>query len=456
MRGSVITQPAKLALITLALILSVLPAPARAEHRVALLIGNSDYRDQTLALPEQDISHVAAALQTQGFRTEQATDLTQQRMYEVLEQFLESAPINGTALVYFTGRFTGPANHPGSTTAGLLGTDGNAISLTELMNWFGLHAATCCNVFLLDPRGESELLPESVTLSPETFDGLFENALPADSLLGLTKRSEGDTHKLVFAADESPTLQAFLEDACVWTRSSRPGSLFPTAPSRAVSPPSEFPGAADPGDEWVSPDGTVFCFCAAKNEMRGFWIGKYEVTRGKWAVPGLFVAGSKKNHPITGQQTAEVIKRLADLTNRARRAGRLPTDWEYALPTPQQWEHAARAAALGDRYFQDDQLALHANFADRSLLDTGQADYLYALATLDDHHAGLAPVGSYLPNAWGIHDIYGNVWELTHQGVLCGGGWISLPEYCRAGVRKPPLKYPSDYVGFRIVLRPIP
>jgi formylglycine-generating enzyme required for sulfatase activity len=150
-----------------------------------------------------------------------------------------------------------------------------------------------------------------------------------------------------------------------------------------------------------------------------------------------------------------VLARLASLTSAERTAGRLPADWQYGLPSPAQWEHAARAGSTGDRYFEDTELARHANFADKSLFDTAQDDYLYADASLNDGTVELAPVGTYLPNAWGIHDVYGNVWEQTDTGVLCGGSWVSLPDYCRATVRKPPLKFPTDYVGLRIVIRPV-
>jgi formylglycine-generating enzyme required for sulfatase activity len=142
------------------------------------------------------------------------------------------------------------------------------------------------------------------------------------------------------------------------------------------------------------------------------------------------------------------------LTASERNAGRLPADWEYALPSPEQWEHAARAGTQGERYFADAALVRHANFADRSLLETEDDFYLYADGNLNDGAAQLAPVGSYLSNAWGLHDVYGNVWELTDSGVLCGGGWTSPPGYCRASVRKPALQFPADYVGLRIVVRP--
>ena len=150
-----------------------------------------------------------------------------------------------------------------------------------------------------------------------------------------------------------------------------------------------------------------------------------------------------------------MLARLAALTSAERTAGRLPADWQYGLPSPEQWEHAARAGSTGDRYFEDTELARHANFADKSLFDTAQDDYLYADASLNDGTVELAPVGTYLPNRWGIHDVYGNVWEQTDTGVLCGGSWVSLPDYCRATVRKPPLKFPTDYVGLRIVIRPV-
>src|SRR5688500_17809728 len=87
------------------------------------------------------------------------------------------------------------------------------------------------------------------------------------------------------------------------------------------------------------------------------------------------------------------------LTERARRAGALPAGWTCRLPTEAQWEYACRAGtttatAFGDRLDRAD-----ANFGGAPL--NGGAD---------GPAAGRAtPVRSFRPNAWGLHDMHGNV-----------------------------------------------
>ncbi|MGC5037545.1 formylglycine-generating enzyme family protein [Streptomyces sp. DT190] len=119
-------------------------------------------------------------------------------------------------------------------------------------------------------------------------------------------------------------------------------------------------------------------------------------------------------------------------------------DWDtsadgYRLPTEAEWEHACRAGSTGPRYGRLDEIAWY----------RGNAD--------DTVH----PVGGKEPNAWGLHDMLGNVWDWcwdlydpevygTYR-VLRGGGWSDEHWSCRASVRR--RSHPTfriDDVGFRV------
>jgi formylglycine-generating enzyme required for sulfatase activity len=111
----------------------------------------------------------------------------------------------------------------------------------------------------------------------------------------------------------------------------------------------------------------------------------------------------------------------------------------YRLPTEAEWEHACRAGTTGARYGELEDLAWYrAN----------------ARGTTHD-------VGAKQPNAWGFHDMLGNVWEWCwdlYDGdlygsyrVLRGGGWADEHYSCRASVRRG--SHPTfaiDDVGFRV------
>jgi formylglycine-generating enzyme len=112
----------------------------------------------------------------------------------------------------------------------------------------------------------------------------------------------------------------------------------------------------------------------------------------------------------------------------------------YRLPTEAEWEHACRAGTTGPRYGDLGDVAWYRGNSDERLHE----------------------VGGKQPNAWGLHDMLGNVWEWcwdlydpevygTYR-VLRGGGWFDEHWSCRASVRRrshPTLRL--DDVGFRIV-----
>src|SRR5262249_10780197 len=109
----------------------------------------------------------------------------------------------------------------------------------------------------------------------------------------------------------------------------------------------------------------------------------------------------------------------------------------YRLPTEAEWEYAARAGSNGRYHNGDDpeKLVEVANVPDRTFLD----DYArnnpnkplgYATVKGSDGHAGPAPVGSYEPNAWGLYDVHGNVWEWCED-------WYAADAYSGKGTTDP-------------------
>ena len=111
----------------------------------------------------------------------------------------------------------------------------------------------------------------------------------------------------------------------------------------------------------------------------------------------------------------------------------------YRLPTEAEWERACRAETTGPRYGELDEVAWHRK-------NSGERPH---------------PVGQKQPNAWGIYDMLGNVWEWCWDlydadvygsyRVLRGGGWFDEHWSCRASVRRRSHPtFATDDLGFRV------
>ena len=190
---------------------------------------------------------------------------------------------------------------------------------------------------------------------------------------------------------------------------------------------------------------------------REFYIGKYEVTQAQWKV--LMGANPSEFQKCGGDCPVENIKWL-EVKTFIKKLNEKKDGYQYRLPSEAEWEYAARAQTTTKHFWGDD--------AERKLWR------FYA------HHVELSPakVGSYLPNAFGLYDMSGNVWEMCEdvwrrdfsnptddaspnmQGdadfrVGKGGSWGESSNELRSGRRNDIYVESVNYaVGFRVVAVP--
>lgn len=181
-----------------------------------------------------------------------------------------------------------------------------------------------------------------------------------------------------------------------------------------------------------------------------------------WRNPG-FEQGD--DHPVTCVNREDVREYLRWLN--------LKTGKSYRLPSEAEWEYAARAGTTAVRHWGDtpQDACAYANVADLSLDDMFAR---WALHDCNDGHAYTAPVGSFRPNAFGLHDVLGNVWEWTadcwhesyagapidgsvREGGDCsryarrGGSWNSMAKDVRSGNRsRRDGTLRNNAIGFRV------
>ena len=161
--------------------------------------------------------------------------------------------------------------------------------------------------------------------------------------------------------------------------------------------------------------------------------------------PGSDIAG-REDHPVV--QVA-----FEDAAAYAAWAGK-------ELPTEAEWEFAARGGLDGAEFAWGDDLTPGGTH----LANTWQGPFP-AIDIGEDGHQGLAPVGCYEPNGYGLYDMAGNVWEWTstpfdaggNTGTIRGGSYLCAPSYCarfRPAARQPQeWDFSASHIGFRTIER---
>ena len=172
---------------------------------------------------------------------------------------------------------------------------------------------------------------------------------------------------------------------------------------------------------------------ASQNQKIGsFAIGKYPITQAQYEAVMETNPSRFQNNPqnpvekVSWDDAQAFCQKLSQITGKT-----------YRLPTEAEWEYACRAGTNTNYYFGDDANQL------------GDYAWYYANSQGTTH-----PVGQKKPNAWGLYDIYGNVWEWCQKDLsMRGGSFCFYPNNCRSTTRYSSIR-PSfhDYdIGFRVV-----
>ncbi len=496
-------------------------------HRKALLIGNAKYDGFTLPGVGKSLDALEVALQQQGFEVIRHENLDEKKLKEVAESFPQSVPTNGVALIYYQGLGAnvtrlGKRYNLLRPIGVSIKNEGDyrsrALSLDKLLELLREKSGATRSLVLLDACWQS---PVKIDRPDNIQAGLSEFETQAGEVVMFAAGS-GKSIPAPAKDVPSPMAQAITKhlakfnassaDACTTIANDLNQAWFAAGDKAGIGAPSRFPVANKlrdgkaPGEGFVNSIGMTFRWCppgkftmgsresdnsATRDRQpvdvvltQGFWMGEHEVTqREHYAVtrknpPRGFTEST--NTPYWGvTESKHITDFCKKLTEIERKAGRLPDGWMYVAPTEAEWEYACRAGASTRFCFGDDAALLgkYGNFADRTLWSSNP-DYNWAdRKSADGVAEALAPVGSYLPNAWGIRDMHGNVAEIVADHLVTprkggtdplvrlekngvtqtrGGAWCSVPLYCESSFRNALTSRDKlNFVGFRIAIKKV-
>jgi formylglycine-generating enzyme required for sulfatase activity len=283
--------------------------------------------------------------------------------------------------------------------------------------------------------------PVSATLKPSAYSIILKKEGYTDA--AETVHIEAGGAKTISIVMEKPTTSP-AEDARTFT-SPTFGATFALIPSGTFM-------MGSPKDDRVlsygeSPQHQVTI-------SRSFYMQMTEVTQGQWQ---KVMGNSPSNFNNCGKDCPVEQVSWDDVQEFIRKLNNMEGTDKYRLPTEAQWEYAARAGTT---------TRFHSGDNDDDLLRAGWYNGNSGLKT--------HPVGQKTPNAWGLYDMHGNVWEWVQDWkgdypagnvtdpagplsgstrVYRGGSWFSGAEFCRSAFRHtgaPSLRRDGS-LGFRLL-----
>ncbi|MEL6441190.1 MAG: SUMF1/EgtB/PvdO family nonheme iron enzyme [Cyanobacteria bacterium J06621_8] len=217
-----------------------------------------------------------------------------------------------------------------------------------------------------------------------------------------------------------------------------------------------------------------------------FWMGKYSVTQAQWQAvmgnnPSRLIRNLFKRNPlnpvenVSWNDTQKFCQQLSQQTTKT-----------YRLPSEAEWEYACRAVNSEHLLAISEELAIvewnqkhHQPFHFGETVTANLANYngnrTYANESKGERRGQTTPVGSFSPNAFGLYDMHGNLWEWceddwhnnydsapsdgsawaskkSNHKVIRGGSWYDSPPYCRSAIRSNNTRgFRNDFIGFCVV-----
>jgi formylglycine-generating enzyme required for sulfatase activity len=215
-----------------------------------------------------------------------------------------------------------------------------------------------------------------------------------------------------------------------------------------------------------------------------FFMGKYPITQAQWRTvavypqveqvldpePSRFKGDNRPVETVSWDDAQEFCQRLSQHTGRT-----------YRLPSEAEWEYACRAGTTTPFHFGETLSDELANYRAQDWEYEGKTyPGVYGRGVYGEFREETTEVGQFPPNAFGLYDMHGNVWEWCEDDyhnsydeapsdgsawvdtdrtetnrILRGGSWLYFPGLCRSAFRYDLTRVNRlNYFGFRVCCVP--